>query len=150
MVKHVRPVIGSGLFDWIQQRVTAVIAAASYVYVVGVWVLHPNAGYAFWHDFFAPLSFKALMFFSYIMILWHGWAGMWVVLTDYMHSVFLRRLLLFIFAAVIFAQVALFENAVFGQLALEQRLYWLLSSVGIVFLIFLLMRYKVKLSMKKQ
>jgi succinate dehydrogenase hydrophobic anchor subunit len=53
MVTNVTNLSRSGLYDWMAQRVSAVVLAAYFIFLIGYVVAHPGIGYAQWHGLFA-------------------------------------------------------------------------------------------------
>lgn len=82
-VKSGTGLTGSGLRDWIVQRVSAVILAVYLVVVLG-WVLF-NAPLEFvsWQGFMLSGPMKVLNLLALLALVAHAWVGMWTVFTDY-------------------------------------------------------------------
>lgn len=53
MVTNVTNLSRSGLYDWMAQRVSAVVLAAYFIFLIGYMVFHPGLSYAQWHGLFA-------------------------------------------------------------------------------------------------
>jgi succinate dehydrogenase / fumarate reductase, membrane anchor subunit len=83
----------SGLRDWIAQRVTAVVLAFYFAYILIEIFLHSQASFVYWHDLFSTLWLKVFTFVAVLSVVWHAWVGLWTVLTDYVKPVAVRRLL---------------------------------------------------------
>ena len=49
MVTSVTNLSRSGLYDWMAQRVSAVVLAAYFIFLIGYLVANPGIGYAQWH-----------------------------------------------------------------------------------------------------
>lgn len=53
MVTNVTNFSRSGLYDWMAQRVSAVVLAAFFLFLLGFLVANPGLTYADWHGLFA-------------------------------------------------------------------------------------------------
>jgi succinate dehydrogenase / fumarate reductase membrane anchor subunit len=108
MVKHLKvsqllALTKSGLKDWLLQRVSAVIIALYFCFLVGFfWTHHPLMA-GDWLGLFSNASVKVVSLFVLLMMLVHAWIGIWTVLTDYIHCAGLRAGVLFVVFAVFFA-----------------------------------------------
>ncbi len=84
MVTNVTNFSRSGLYDWMAQRVSAVVLAAYVLFLLGFIVCNPGLGYAEWQ---ALLSNNAMRIFSLLTLVAlsvHAWVGMWTISTDYL------------------------------------------------------------------
>ena len=53
MVTNVTNLSRSGLYDWMAQRVSAVVLAAYFIFLIGYLVANPGIDYTQWHGLFA-------------------------------------------------------------------------------------------------
>ena len=53
MVTSVTNLSRSGLYDWMAQRVSAVVLAAYFIFLIGYLVANPGIGYEQWHGLFS-------------------------------------------------------------------------------------------------
>lgn len=74
----------SGLYDWVIQRVSAVVLAAYAIFITGFIVLTPDVQYADWEELFGCLPVRVFSLAALISIAVHAWIGLWAVLTDYL------------------------------------------------------------------
>ena len=58
MVTNVTNFSRSGLYDWMAQRVSAVVLAAYFLFLIGFLVMNPGLGYAEWHGLFAHTAMR--------------------------------------------------------------------------------------------
>lgn len=73
----------SGLYDWLIQRVTAVVMAV-YTIFLAVYILsHPELNFAQWQQLFDHLWMRVFSLLTLFSIAVHAWIGLWSVLTDY-------------------------------------------------------------------
>ena len=76
--------MGSGLFDWLIQRVSAVIIGAWVLTLMISMLLHPTADHQQWQAIFEPLPMRLLSLLAVASLSAHGWIGLWTVGTDYL------------------------------------------------------------------
>lgn len=76
----------SGLYDWMIQRISAVVMAAYVVFLVGFIVCTPDLGYEQWKALYGQLWMRIFSLATLISIAAHAWIGLWAVLTDYLTS----------------------------------------------------------------
>jgi succinate dehydrogenase / fumarate reductase membrane anchor subunit len=74
----------SGLYDWMVQRITAVILAAYTVFIVGYIVCTPDLGYEQWSTLFSYFGVRIFSLAALLSIAAHAWIGLWAILTDYL------------------------------------------------------------------
>ncbi len=74
----------SGLYDWLIQRVSAVVLAAYTLFVAGFIVLTPDLTFAVWSDLYSTLCMRVFSLAALLSIAAHAWIGLWAVLTDYL------------------------------------------------------------------
>ena len=83
MVTAVTSLGRSGLFDWMFQRVSAVVLAAYTIFLVVFIATNPELDYATWRNLFDQLWMRIFSLLALISIAAHAWIGLWGVLTDY-------------------------------------------------------------------
>lgn len=84
MVTQVTNLGRSGLYDWLFQRVTAVILLAYLVFIVAFLLCNPDLDYTTWQALFAQTWVRAFSTLAVLSIVMHAWIGLWAVSTDYM------------------------------------------------------------------
>jgi succinate dehydrogenase / fumarate reductase membrane anchor subunit len=82
-----------GFYEWIVQRVSAVLIGAYGVFIFAFLLCHQPMQYAVWHGLFSHLVMKIATFVVLLAILWHAWIGLWTVFTDYVKCGVLRLFL---------------------------------------------------------
>jgi succinate dehydrogenase / fumarate reductase membrane anchor subunit len=90
MVTNVTSFGRSGLYDWMIQRVTAVVLLAYTLFIVGFLLLTPDLDFNQWESLFKNLAmriFTLMLVFSFAA---HAWIGLWCVTTDYIPMTGLR------------------------------------------------------------
>jgi len=85
---------GTGLRDWVIQRYTAVYLAV-YTLFIACCILQPTPwAYEDWQALFMQPWMQIATLVVLISVGLHAWIGLWIVLTDYVKSLWLRYLLL--------------------------------------------------------
>lgn len=91
MVTNVTNLSRSGLYDWMAQRVSAVVLAAYFLFLLGYMVASPDLGYAQWHALFSQNWMRIFSLMALVALCAHAWVGMWTISTDYLTSTALGR-----------------------------------------------------------
>lgn len=86
MVTNVTNFSRSGLYDWMAQRVSAVVLAAYVIFLLGYLIAHPNISYADWHGLFSQGWMRIFSLLTLVALSVHAWVGMWTISTDYLTS----------------------------------------------------------------
>ena len=80
----------TGIKDFFVQRVTAVIIAAyfGFVLIYGACLAHAGQlNYDNWHELFiggsAVSFFKIATLMAYLAVFFHAWVGLWIICGDY-------------------------------------------------------------------
>ena len=115
MVTNVTNFSRSGLYDWMAQRVSAVVLAAYFLFLIGFLVMNPGLGYAEWHGLFAHTAMRIFSLLALVALGAHAWVGMWSISTDYLTPMALGKwatVVRFLFQA--FCGIAMFALFVWG------------------------------------
>ena len=103
MVASVTNLGRSGLYDWVVQRLTAVILALYTLFLLGFVIASPDLQYAEWQGLFAQTWMKVFSLATLISICAHAWVGMWTISTDYLKAAAVRFTFQLVTAAFLFA-----------------------------------------------
>lgn len=76
----------SGLYDWLMQRVSAVIMAAYVIFLIGFILSTPEMTYQLWSELYSGMAMRVFSLLTLVSVAAHAWIGMWSVLTDYITS----------------------------------------------------------------
>jgi succinate dehydrogenase / fumarate reductase membrane anchor subunit len=76
----------SGLYDWLIQRVSAVIMAAYVFFLVGFILCTPEMSYQLWSELYGHMAMRIFSLLTLISVTAHAWIGLWSVVTDYITS----------------------------------------------------------------
>lgn len=90
MVTNVTSLTGNGLKDWLIQRVSAVILAIYFMWILGYLLFEPNVSFSHWYTFVHQPFFLGFSVLSMIALIQHAWIGLWTVTTDYLKCTVLR------------------------------------------------------------
>ena len=82
MVTAVTNMGRSGLYDWLMQRVSAVILLAYFLFVA--WVLVCGVDYSSWKELFSQTWMRVFSMLALVSLVVHAWVGLWSVFTDYL------------------------------------------------------------------
>jgi len=115
MVTNVTNFSRSGLYDWMAQRVSAVILAAYFLFLLGFTVAHPGLTFEQWHGLFACGAMRVFSLMALVALGAHAWVGMWTISTDYLTPMALGKwstVVRFLFQAI--SGMAMFAFFVWG------------------------------------
>jgi succinate dehydrogenase / fumarate reductase membrane anchor subunit len=83
MVKTITSFGRSGLSDWLIQRVSGVVIAAYFFFIVAYLCSHKGLDFATWHALHKITCMKIFNTVTLLSVVAHAWIGIWAVLTDY-------------------------------------------------------------------
>ncbi len=86
MVTNVTSFGRSGLYDWLIQRITAVVLAVYFVTLLGYLLLTPDLDYQQWQKLFSATWMRIASLMALMALCAHAWIGMWTISTDYLTS----------------------------------------------------------------
>lgn len=86
MVTNVTSFGRSGLYDWLIQRITAVVLAVYLVTLLGYLILTPDLDYQQWQELFSATWMRIASLMALMALCAHAWIGMWTISTDYLTS----------------------------------------------------------------
>jgi len=84
MVKSVTSFGRSGLYDWLFQRISAIVLLAFTLCVVSWLLLNPDMDYQGWRAYMTSLPMRIFALLALLSIIVHAWIGLWMVSTDYL------------------------------------------------------------------
>ncbi|AFU97278.1 succinate dehydrogenase, hydrophobic membrane anchor protein [Simiduia agarivorans] len=99
----------SGLYDWLIQRVSAIVMAAYTVFITGFVMTTPDLSFDVWRALFDTLWMRVFTLATIISLAAHAWIGLWAVLTDYLTDRLMgaKATVLRLFAQVVLGAVTL-------------------------------------------
>ena len=84
MVTNVTNLSRSGLYDWMAQRVSAVLLAAYTLFLLGYLILNPGLTFEQWQGLFSHNAMRIFSLLALVALAVHSWVGMWTISTDYL------------------------------------------------------------------
>lgn len=96
---------GTGIQDWLTQRLTAVVLLAYIIFLTSFWMCSKPIDYFAWQALFQNVWMKVATILAIVSIAWHAWIGLWTITTDYVKPKLLRLLLQWIFFLSLFSYV---------------------------------------------
>ncbi len=116
----------SGLYDWLLQRVTAVVIAAYVLFITCYLLCADNLQYEQWVSLHSGLCMRIFSVLAVLSMAIHAWIGLWAVLTDYVtermmgsKATFIRIFLQLLMIAVILVYVLWAIDVLWGLSAVE-------------------------------
>jgi len=91
MVASITNLSRSGLYDWMVQRVSAVLLGCYFLFLLAFFITHPNLQFSDWHSLFANKAMQIFSLLALVAIIVHAWVGMWTITTDYLTPMALGR-----------------------------------------------------------
>ncbi len=108
MVASVTSFGRSGLYDWMIQRVSAIVLAAYTIFIIGYLFLNPDLTYSQWNALFEQTCVRIFSLMALLSFGAHAWIGLWTISTDYIKAMVFR----FIFQAL--SGLVMFVYVVWG------------------------------------
>ena len=84
MVTNVTNLSRSGLYDWMAQRVSAVVLAVYTLFLLGYLIANPDLTFEQWHNLFSQNWMRIFSLLTLVALSVHAWVGMWTISTDYL------------------------------------------------------------------
>ena len=115
MVTNITNLSRSGLYDWMVQRVTAVVLAAYSVFMVAWLVCNGPVDFAAWQGLFDQTWMRIFSLMVLIALGAHAWVGMWTISGDYLNERALgKKALVFRFLFQALCGIVMFSYVVWG------------------------------------
>lgn len=80
----------SGLYDWMIQRVTAIILMLYTIFMIGYLLMSPAQDYEQWKALFDNTAMRIFSLLAILSFAAHVWIGLWSVSTDYIKATGVR------------------------------------------------------------
>jgi len=84
MVGNVTSLTNNGLRDWLIQRVSAVVLALYFLFLLGFLLWTPTLDYQTLHGLFHHTAMRITTVIVLLSLITHSWIGLWTVTTDYL------------------------------------------------------------------
>ncbi len=89
MVTNVTSFGRSGVYDWLVQRVTAIVILLYFLCITGM-LLTTDVTYLSWKAAFDNTGMRVFSLMALISVGAHAWIGLWTVATDYIKPTVIR------------------------------------------------------------
>lgn len=86
MVTSVTSLGRNGLYDWLIQRVSAVVIGIYMIGLLGYLLVHPDLDHGTWSAFMGSVPMQIANTLLLFSVAAHTWVGLWTVVTDYLTS----------------------------------------------------------------
>lgn len=90
MVTQITSFGRSGLYDWMMQRISALVLSVYSIFLIGYLLLNPDLTYEQWSGLFETTSMRIFSLLTLLSIGIHSWIGLWSISTDYIKSTGVR------------------------------------------------------------
>ena len=84
MVTNILSLGRSGLYDWVIQRLSAVIILLYVLCHAAIVIGTPEMTYSEWHGLFANTTMRIFSLVTLLALCAHAWVGIWTIATDYL------------------------------------------------------------------
>ncbi len=84
MVTNVLSLGRSGLYDWVIQRLSAVIILLYVLCHAAIVIGTPEMTYSEWRGLFANTTMRIFSLVTLLALCAHAWVGIWTIATDYL------------------------------------------------------------------
>jgi len=74
----------SGLYDWVVQRITAVVLGVYFVALFAYLILNPDLNFQQWQALFSTTWVRIASLMAMLSLCAHAWVGLWTISTDYL------------------------------------------------------------------
>ena len=72
-----------GISNWLLQRVSAIVLAAYFLFIIGFIVANPDLDYRVWSKLYSSGWMQIFSLLAVLALASHAWIGLWCVYTDY-------------------------------------------------------------------
>jgi succinate dehydrogenase / fumarate reductase membrane anchor subunit len=84
MVTNILSLGRSGLYDWVIQRLSAVIILLYVLCHAAIVIGTPEMTYSEWRGLFANTTMRIFSLVTLLALCAHAWVGIWTIATDYL------------------------------------------------------------------
>ncbi len=90
MVTNVSSASNKGVREWIVQRVSSIVIAAYFLFLLFYIVTTPGLDFYDWQAIFQLTWMRIFSTIFLLMLSLHAWLGVWTVITDYLKNPTIR------------------------------------------------------------
>jgi succinate dehydrogenase / fumarate reductase membrane anchor subunit len=91
MVTNISSLGSNGVYDWLVQRVSAVVLLAWILCVGGSVLFSDDMSYETWRALFEGTAMRVFSLAALLSLCAHAWIGMWTIATDYLTPAMLGK-----------------------------------------------------------
>lgn len=84
MVTSVTSLGRNGLYDWLVQRVSAVVLLVYFLFLAAYIGMSGDLSFAQWRGLFNQTWMRVFSLLALLSLCAHAWIGMWTISTDYL------------------------------------------------------------------
>ena len=84
MVTNITSLGRNGVYDWLVQRISAVILLTYFIFLALYVGTNPELTYPQWQGLFSSIGMRAFTLLALLSLCAHAWIGMWTIFTDYL------------------------------------------------------------------
>lgn len=103
-----------GFYDWIVQRVSAILIGGYAVFILAFILTHGSMSYATWSGLFSNTLMRMATLIVVFAVIWHAWIGLWTVFTDYIKNGAVRLLVEIVVILALFSYLIWCLNTLWG------------------------------------
>ena len=89
MVTNITSLGRNGVYDWLLQRISAVVLLAYFVFLVVYVATNTDLSFSQWQNLFSHTWMRVFSLTALLSLCAHAWIGMWTISTDYFTSAML-------------------------------------------------------------
>jgi succinate dehydrogenase / fumarate reductase membrane anchor subunit len=76
----------SGLYDWVIQRLSAIVLGVYFLALLVYLLINPDLSFQQWQALFSTTWVRIASLLALMALCAHAWVGMWTISTDYLTS----------------------------------------------------------------
>jgi succinate dehydrogenase / fumarate reductase membrane anchor subunit len=76
----------SGLYDWVIQRLSAIVLGVYFLALLVYLLINPDLSFQQWQALFCTTWVRIASLLALMALCAHAWVGMWTISTDYLTS----------------------------------------------------------------
>lgn len=86
MVTNITSLGRNGVYDWLVQRISAVVLLAYFVFLLVYVATNTDLSFSQWQNLFSHTWMRVFSLTALLSLCAHAWIGMWTISTDYFTS----------------------------------------------------------------
>jgi succinate dehydrogenase / fumarate reductase membrane anchor subunit len=86
MVTNITSLGRNGVYDWLVQRISAVVLLAYFVFLIVYVATNTDLSFSQWQNLFSHTWMRVFSLTALLSLCAHAWIGIWTISTDYFTS----------------------------------------------------------------